>query len=111
MTYTMLKIPDLPTTITDNETLLLELLVSTATTINATIKSTFATRFSPHGVSAIVAIAESHIAVHTFPEVGIAQFEIATCSDTMDVVLGINHIITQLVNGDQSNCSLRKLVL
>jgi len=42
------------------------------------IKSTFH-KFSPHGVTGIVIIAESHLSIHTWPEYGYAAVDIFTC--------------------------------
>ncbi len=36
-------------------------------------------RFSPHGVTGILAIAESHISIHTWPEFGYAAADIFAC--------------------------------
>ena len=36
-------------------------------------------RFSPQGVTGILAIAESHITIHTWPEYGYAAADIFTC--------------------------------
>src|SRR3954451_14783572 len=36
-------------------------------------------KFSPQGVSGVVIIAESHIAIHTWPEVGYAALDMFTC--------------------------------
>jgi len=41
--------------------------------------------FSPHGVSGVVVIAESHVAVHTWPEHSFAAVDIFTCSPALDV--------------------------
>ncbi|HKJ32859.1 MAG TPA: adenosylmethionine decarboxylase, partial [Balneolales bacterium] len=41
-------------------------------------------KFSPHGVSGTVVIAESHVAIHTWPEYGYAAVDIFTCGDTID---------------------------
>lgn len=40
--------------------------------------------FSPHGVSGVVVIAESHVAVHTWPEVGVVAIDAFSCSDRLD---------------------------
>jgi S-adenosylmethionine decarboxylase proenzyme len=45
-----------------------------ATVVQATFN-----RFSPHGVSGVVVIAESHLAIHTWPEHGYAAIDIFTC--------------------------------
>ncbi len=36
-------------------------------------------RFSPQGASGIVILAESHVAVHTWPELGFAAVDVFTC--------------------------------
>ena len=46
------------------------------------VTSTFHT-FSPFGVSGVVVIAESHVAIHTWPEYGYAAVDIFTCGDTV----------------------------
>ena len=37
--------------------------------------------FSPHGVSGAVIIAESHLAIHTWPEHGFAAVDFFSCGD------------------------------
>jgi S-adenosylmethionine decarboxylase proenzyme len=41
-------------------------------------------QFSPHGVSGVIVIAESHVAIHTWPEYGYAAIDIFTCGDSID---------------------------
>ncbi len=41
-------------------------------------------KFSPHGVSGMVVIAESHVAIHTWPEYAYAAVDIFTCGETID---------------------------
>ena len=38
--------------------------------------------FDPHGVTALGLLAESHISVHTWPELGYAAVDIFTCGQT-----------------------------
>lgn len=38
-------------------------------------------KFSPQGVTGIVAIAESHLCIHTWPEFGYAAVDIFTCGN------------------------------
>lgn len=42
-------------------------------------------RFSPQGVSGVVVIAESHLSIHTWPELGYAALDLFTCSHDMDI--------------------------
>ena len=40
--------------------------------------------FSPHGVSGVVVIAESHVAIHTWPEHRFAAVDVFSCSPRLD---------------------------
>jgi len=44
------------------------------------VQSTFH-RFQPWGVSGVVVIAESHLAIHTWPEYGYASVDLYTCGE------------------------------
>ncbi len=50
----------------------------------ATIISHNFHKFSPYGVSGVVVIAESHVAIHTWPEYNYAAVDIFTCGDSID---------------------------
>lgn len=47
-------------------------------------------RFNPHGISGVVVIAESHLAIHTWPEHQIASIDFFSCSTlaNIDEVVG-----------------------
>ncbi len=47
------------------------------------ISSSFRT-FEPFGVSGVIIVAESHLAIHTWPEYGFAAVDFFTCGDTSD---------------------------
>jgi len=47
----------------------------------ATLIEVFVHRFAPHGISGIAVIAESHLAVHTWPELGYCAADFFTCGD------------------------------
>lgn len=40
--------------------------------------------FSPHGVSGVIIIKESHLTVHCWPEYGYASVDIYTCGNQVD---------------------------
>ncbi|AFM03665.1 S-adenosylmethionine decarboxylase proenzyme [Bernardetia litoralis DSM 6794] len=50
-----------------------------ATIINLTFH-----HFSPYGVSGVVVIQESHLAIHTWPEWGFASIDLFTCGESTD---------------------------
>ena len=45
----------------------------------ATMIQPFFHRFSPHGISGIIVVAESHFAIHTWPEHAYAAVDIFSC--------------------------------
>ncbi len=62
-----------------------------ATVVNAT-----AHRFSPHGVSVVVVISESHVSVHTWPEYAFASVDFYTCGEKVDPHKGLDYIRQEL---------------
>jgi len=54
-------------------------LLNTAHDVGATVLSESFHRFNPQGVTGILAIAESHISIHTWPEYGYAAADIFAC--------------------------------
>ncbi len=61
--------------------------LSGATVINSNFHM-----FSPYGVSGVVVISESHLAVHTWPEYGYAAVDIYTCGDDVDPWVAFDYI-------------------
>ena len=51
---------------------------------NATIVNSVFHCFSPYGVSGVVVIAESHLAIHTWPEYSYAAVDLFTCGTSVD---------------------------
>jgi len=50
----------------------------------ATIVNSVFHSFNPHGVSGVVVIAESHLAIHTWPEYNYAAIDVFTCGETVN---------------------------
>jgi S-adenosylmethionine decarboxylase proenzyme len=59
-------------------------MLTAAEASQATIVSRHFHTFSPHGVSGVIIIAESHVSIHTWPEHDYAALDIFTCGDTID---------------------------
>lgn len=57
-----------------------ELMLEAASRSRATIVTDVFHRFNPHGISGVVVIAESHIAIHTWPEHRCASVDIFSCN-------------------------------
>ncbi len=54
-------------------------MIETAQEVGATVVGESFHHFSPQGVTGILAIAESHISIHTWPEYGYAAADIFSC--------------------------------
>jgi S-adenosylmethionine decarboxylase len=75
-----------------NDISLLERIMIEATELSgARIIRHFFHQFSPQGLSGIIVIAESHFAVHTWPEHGFAAVDLFSCGD-FDFRAALNHI-------------------
>ena len=60
------------------------LIEEAAVEAGATIVQSVFHRFNPFGVSGVVVIAESHLAIHTWPEYGYAAVDLFTCGTQVD---------------------------
>lgn len=58
-----------------------EIMVNAAITAGAEVVEVVFHKFSPYGVSGVVVISESHLAIHTWPEYGFAAADLFTCGD------------------------------
>ncbi|MBI4233169.1 MAG: adenosylmethionine decarboxylase [Chloroflexi bacterium] len=68
-------------------------------------------KFSPYGVTGVVAIAESHLCIHTWPEHGYAAVDIFTCGENVDPHKAASAIIRGLQARDPSLIELRRGLL
>lgn len=59
---------------------------------NATIINSTFHYFSPYGVSGVVVVQESHLAVHTWPEYQYAAVDLFTCGDMVDPWKAFDHL-------------------
>jgi S-adenosylmethionine decarboxylase len=50
-------------------------------TCGATLLHIHTHKFTPQGVSGVAVLAESHISVHTWPEIGYGAFDVFMCGD------------------------------
>ncbi|MGE5455457.1 MAG: adenosylmethionine decarboxylase [Methylocystaceae bacterium] len=61
-----------------------EVMINAALEAGAEIREFVFHKFSPQGVSGVVVISESHLAIHTWPELGYAAVDVFTCGDRVD---------------------------
>ncbi len=73
-----------------------EVMMEAARRCKATPLGKFFHTFEPHGVSGVIVIAESHLAIHTWPEYNFASVDIFTCGNTVDPWLAHEYLTTTL---------------
>ncbi|ADI02214.1 MAG TPA: S-adenosylmethionine decarboxylase proenzyme [Syntrophothermus lipocalidus] len=61
-----------------------EIMINAALEAGAEIREYVFHKFSPQGVSGVVVISESHLAIHTWPELGYAAVDIFTCGQRVN---------------------------
>jgi len=67
-------------------------MVNAALACGAEVREFAFHKFSPQGVSGVVIISESHLTIHTWPELGYAAIDVFTCGDTVDPWDACNHL-------------------
>lgn len=73
-----------------------EALLTAANLAGATVLGDSFHRFSPHGISGVVVIAESHLFVHTWPEYGYAAADIFTCGTSVQPEVAAEKLVELL---------------
>ena len=64
--------------------------------------------FSPFGVSGVVVLAESHVAIHTWPEYNYAAVDIFTCGETIDPWVIYKYLEEQFQSLQSSNMEIKR---
>ena len=83
-----------------------EILLGAARLGNATIITHTFHQFSPQGISGVVVIAESHLAVHTWPEHGYAAIDLFSCTDKIKT-----EVIETVLRASFKSGRLEKIIL
>ena len=65
-------------------------------------------RFSPQGVTGILAIAESHISIHTWPEYGYAAADVFACGSSFRPVEAAEVLIERFESKDPDTTEIRR---
>lgn len=83
-------------------------MVAAAETAGATVINSTFHHFSPYGVSGVVVIQESHLAIHTWPEYGYAAVDLFTCGDSVDPWVSYSYLKEAFQSGHGSSMELRR---
>ena len=79
--------------------------------IGATVVNECFYEFSPHGISGVLVISESHLCVHTWPEYGYAAIDIFTCGDSVEPERAVNTLVEKLGSKNSSFIELKRGIL
>lgn len=74
----------------------------------ATVVTEVFHKFNPAGVSGMVVIAESHLAIHTWPEYGYAAVDLFTCGTEVDPWIGFSYLKEKLKATNHSATEVRR---
>lgn len=97
---------DCPRALLDDETFVKDALRQAVDRGLATLLHEVSHHFHPHGVTALGLIAESHLAIHTWPEHGYAAVDVFTCGDRADAEKACRYLVGALQAGRHT---IRKL--
>jgi S-adenosylmethionine decarboxylase len=86
-------------------------MVSAALEAGAEVREVAFHKFSPQGVSGVVVISESHLTIHTWPELGYAAVDVFTCGDVVDPWQALNHLVGAFGASDYTASELRRGML
>ena len=73
-----------------------DILVEAANRAHAQVWSVSFNKFPPNGVSGVVVISESHLSVHTWPEVNYMALDIYTCGAHTEPMLAVDYVLEKV---------------
>ena len=82
--HILVELYDCERGILNNHKLVEQIMVDAAKECGAHVVQSVFHKFNPHGVSGVVVIAESHLAIHTWPEYGYAAVDLFTCGEDVN---------------------------
>lgn len=94
--------------ILNNVSIIEKLMVEAALECGATIVQKCFHMFNPYGVSGVVIIAESHLAIHTWPELGYAAVDLFTCGDNCDPKVSYEYLKKMFNSKNASYTELKR---
>ncbi|MDR1616889.1 MAG: adenosylmethionine decarboxylase [Syntrophomonadaceae bacterium] len=85
-----------------------EIMVNAALEAGAEVREVAFHKFSPQGVSGVVVISESHLAIHTWPELGYAAVDVFTCGDRVNPWDACNYVAERFQAEEVSASEVRR---
>jgi S-adenosylmethionine decarboxylase len=85
-----------------------EAMVSAAKLAGATVLGAHFHRFSPHGLTGVVVLAESHISIHTWPEYGYAAVDVFTCGETLQPSVAASYLVEKFQSKNPAVIAMKR---
>ena len=109
--HLLLELKDCDREVLNDLDFLKGILLAAANEAGATVLGESFHQFSPHGVSGVVIIAESHLFIHTWPECGYAAVDIFTCGDSVQPEKAAQKLIKELGAKSHSILEIQRGIL
>jgi len=84
------------------------MMVNAALEAGAEVREVVFHKFSPQGVSGVVVISESHLAIHTWPELGYAAVDVFTCGDRVNPWDACNYLTDHFEAGHMTATEIKR---
>lgn len=97
--------------ILDDQEQVQTIMVEAALRAGADVREVAFHKFSPQGVSGVVVISESHLAIHTWPELGYAAIDVFTCGETVNPWDACRHLTRAFKSQSTEVTEMRRGVL
>lgn len=109
--HLLLELRDCNPQLLDDLPYIRDSLINAADKTGATIIGESFHQFSPQGVTGVIAIAESHLCIHTWPEFGYAAVDIFTCGEGFKPREAAKMIVKNLQSKDHSITAIERGLL
>jgi len=88
-----------------------DFMIAAAKEAMATVIGAHFHEFSPHGISGVVIIAESHLSIHTWPEYAYAAVDVFTCGDVLQPSVAADYLIAKFQSTNPSVIEVKRGML
>ena len=99
---------DCNSNILNNVQMIEQVMTEAAVACGATVVEKNFHLFNPYGVSGVVIISESHLAIHTWPEYGYAAVDLFTCGTSCDPKIAYEYLQEKLHAGSAFYSELKR---
>ncbi len=97
--HCLLECYDCPRDLLDDADALRAIIKDAADTANTTVRDIIFSTFEPSGVTVLALLAESHLSIHTWPELGYAAVDCFTCGEKCDPQAACEQLVVALQAG------------